>query len=67
MDDKILIYGASGYTGRLFAKYLIANGYKPILASRSDKSFQLAKNWIAKPEYLKVIMFKIICMIFQFW
>jgi short subunit dehydrogenase-like uncharacterized protein len=43
MDDKILIYGASGYTGRLFAKYLIANGYKPILASRSDKIISIGK------------------------
>lgn len=37
MEDKILIYGATGYTGKLFAKHLLAQNQKPILAGRSDK------------------------------
>ncbi|MEQ8703985.1 MAG: saccharopine dehydrogenase NADP-binding domain-containing protein [Phaeodactylibacter sp.] len=36
-NKQILIYGANGYTGKLFAKYLIAKGWTPILAARSTK------------------------------
>jgi short subunit dehydrogenase-like uncharacterized protein len=43
MNDKILIYGATGYTGKLFANYLLANNYKPILAARSDKVISIGK------------------------
>lgn len=35
-NNKILLYGANGYTGQLFARYLMAKGIKPILAGRSD-------------------------------
>jgi short subunit dehydrogenase-like uncharacterized protein len=31
-NKKILIYGANGYTGKLFAKHLIEKGIRPILA-----------------------------------
>jgi short subunit dehydrogenase-like uncharacterized protein len=38
MEGKqVLIYGANGYTGKLFAKHLLAKGMKPILAARSAK------------------------------
>lgn len=37
VNKQILIYGANGYTGKLFAKHLIADGLKPILAARSSK------------------------------
>lgn len=36
-DKQILIYGANGYTGKLFAKHLIGKGMQPILAARSTK------------------------------
>lgn len=35
MND-ILIYGANGYSGRLCARVLIARGFKPVLAGRSQ-------------------------------
>ncbi|NNF02847.1 MAG: hypothetical protein HKN17_00165 [Rhodothermales bacterium] len=35
MSD-ILIYGANGYSGRLCARVLIAGGYQPVLAGRSN-------------------------------
>jgi short subunit dehydrogenase-like uncharacterized protein len=43
MNKKILIYGANGYTGKLFAKYLITKGTKPILAARSSKVEETGK------------------------
>ena len=37
MKNKILIYGANGYTGKLFARHLINKGVTPVLAARSAK------------------------------
>ncbi|NET10280.1 MAG: NAD(P)H-binding protein [Symploca sp. SIO2B6] len=37
MDNRILIYGATGYMGKLFAKELLKQGLQPILAARSTK------------------------------
>ena len=34
---NIVLYGANGYTAKLFAKYLIEKGIQPILAGRSKK------------------------------
>lgn len=42
-NRQILIYGANGYTGKLFAKHLISKGIKPILAARSAKVEQIGK------------------------
>lgn len=44
MNTTILIYGANGYTGKLFAKYLLSNGIKPILAGRGSKVKELGKD-----------------------
>jgi short subunit dehydrogenase-like uncharacterized protein len=41
-NKQILIYGANGYTGKLFAKHLISKGVTPILAARSAKVEQTA-------------------------
>jgi len=35
-SSQILVYGATGYTGKLFAKFLIQKGITPILAGRSE-------------------------------
>jgi short subunit dehydrogenase-like uncharacterized protein len=37
MTGKILIYGASGYTGRLVARMAVQQGLKPILAGRNEE------------------------------
>lgn len=42
-NKKILIYGATGYTGKLFANHLIKSGIQPILAGRSRKVETLGK------------------------
>lgn len=41
MSD-IVIYGATGYMGKLFTKEMVAHGYKPVLAGRSDKVKRVA-------------------------
>ena len=43
MKKEIIIYGANGFTAKLFAKQLIKNGVKPILAGRSNKVIDIAK------------------------
>jgi short subunit dehydrogenase-like uncharacterized protein len=43
MDNKILIYGATGYTGKLFTKYILSKDYRPILAGRSKNVVSLGK------------------------
>jgi len=35
--NKVLLYGANGYTGKLIAKTFLAKGLQPILAARSNK------------------------------
>src|SRR5215213_8736804 len=36
MPSRIVVFGATGYTGRLTAERLVANGERPLLAGRSD-------------------------------
>src|SRR3954451_20496339 len=37
MGDRIIVFGASGYTGRLIAERLVATGARPVLAGRSPE------------------------------
>src|SRR3954451_1150931 len=37
MGDRIIVFGASGYTGRLIAERLVAAGARPVLAGRSPE------------------------------
>ena len=39
-DGKILIYGATGYTGKLMARAAKAQGLSPVLAGRSPAKVQ---------------------------
>jgi short subunit dehydrogenase-like uncharacterized protein len=42
-DSRIVLFGATGYTGRLVAEAMVERGLKPLLAARSkDKLAQLA-------------------------
>lgn len=36
MSDRIVLYGATGYTGRLVAEALVARGERPVLAGRDE-------------------------------
>lgn len=51
-DGKILIYGATGYTGKLMARAAKAQGLSPVLAGRSPAKVQqiadeLGLKWVA--------------------
>jgi len=34
-QQRIVVFGATGYTGRLIAERLVAQGVRPVLAGRS--------------------------------
>src|SRR6478736_6841227 len=36
MADRIVVFGATGYTGELIASRLVAQGARPVLAGRSE-------------------------------
>ena len=36
MPGRIVLFGATGYTGRLTAEALVARGARPVLAARSE-------------------------------
>lgn len=43
-SNKLMIYGANGYTGELIAEYAIERGLKPVLAGRNKEAIEsLAK------------------------
>ena len=43
--NKILIYGATSYTGKLCAKEMLKHGIEPILAARSKNVQDIAKEF----------------------
>ena len=40
MAARIVVFGATGYTGRLTAERLVAAGAKPVLAGRSEEKLR---------------------------
>ena len=36
MPSQIVVFGATGYTGRLAAEQLVAQGARPLLAGRTE-------------------------------
>lgn len=53
-NEQILIYGANGYTGRLFAKHLLSKGIRPILAARSSKVELVGKELNCETRVFKI-------------
>ncbi|MEM7037307.1 MAG: saccharopine dehydrogenase, partial [Bacteroidota bacterium] len=43
MKDKIMIYGAPGYTGCLFTKHLLANAMRPVLGARGNDVIKMGQ------------------------
>ena len=43
MQQNILIYGATGYTGKLLVRHLLKHGLQPILAGRSEKVLSMGE------------------------
>ena len=42
MSARIVVFGATGYTGRLVAERLLAQGTRPVLAGRSEEKLRAA-------------------------
>jgi short subunit dehydrogenase-like uncharacterized protein len=40
MPNRIVVFGATGYTGRLAAQDLVAHGVRPVLAARNEQSLK---------------------------
>src|SRR3954447_7653077 len=40
MADRIVVFGATGYTGRLVAERLVAQGARPVLAARDERRLE---------------------------
>src|SRR6266511_683598 len=56
---KIVLFGATGYTGRLVAGALVAAGAAPLLAGRDQKRLDALETAIAdaaRPESLRALL-----------
>ena len=53
MTDRLLVYGANGYTGELITRYAVERGMKPILAGRNA----IAIEELAKKHHLDYRVF----------
>jgi short subunit dehydrogenase-like uncharacterized protein len=51
MGSRIVIFGATGFTGRLTAERLAAAGADPVLAGRDEKSLQVLSERLGGLEY----------------
>ncbi len=67
MPSRIVLFGATGYTGRLTAEALVARGARPVLAGRSaekleslaaelDPSLELAVADTGRPETISSLL-----------
>ncbi len=45
MKNKLLIYGATGYTAKVFARELVKNNIEPVLAARSESVIHVAEKF----------------------
>src|SRR4051812_7620343 len=67
MAGRIVLFGATGYTGRLTASALLARGVRPVLAGRSQSSLdtlvselggglETATADVARPETVRALV-----------
>jgi short subunit dehydrogenase-like uncharacterized protein len=55
MTDRLLIYGANGYTGELITRYAVERGMKPIIAGRNA----IAIEELAKKHHIEYRVFSL--------
>jgi putative NADH-flavin reductase len=53
MASRIVVFGATGYTGRLIAERLVAQGVRPVLAARSQERVSALAEALGGLEYLR--------------
>jgi short subunit dehydrogenase-like uncharacterized protein len=53
MAQRIVVFGATGYTGRLIAERLVAQGARPVLAGRSEARLASLAESLGGLEYVR--------------
>jgi short subunit dehydrogenase-like uncharacterized protein len=53
MADRIVVFGATGYTGRLIASRLVASGVRPVLAARTEARVAALASELGGLEYVR--------------
>jgi short subunit dehydrogenase-like uncharacterized protein len=53
MAQRIVVFGATGYTGRLIAERLVTQGARPVLAGRSEARLAALAEKLGGLEYLR--------------
>src|SRR6266536_3599341 len=53
MASRIVVFGATGYTGRLVAERLVAAGARPVLAGRSEERLAALAEELGGLEYAR--------------
>jgi hypothetical protein len=53
MAQRIVVFGATGYTGRLIAERLVAQGARPVLAGRSEARLSELASALGGLEYVR--------------
>ena len=53
MADRIVVFGATGYTGELIASRLVASGARPILAGRSETRLSALADRLGGLEWVR--------------
>src|SRR3954453_21406850 len=53
MSDRIVVFGATGYTGELIASRLSAAGVRPVLAGRSEEKLAALAARLGGLEYVR--------------
>jgi short subunit dehydrogenase-like uncharacterized protein len=53
MAQRIVVFGATGYTGRLIAERLVAQGARPVLAGRSEARLAALAENLGDLEYVR--------------
>src|ERR1700709_2790772 len=53
MADRIVVFGATGYTGGLIAERLVAAGVRPVVAARSSERLSALAERLGGLEYVR--------------
>jgi short subunit dehydrogenase-like uncharacterized protein len=51
MPNRIVVFGATGYTGRLVVQELVAHGSRPVLAARNEEALKALAAELGGPDY----------------
>jgi short subunit dehydrogenase-like uncharacterized protein len=58
MAQRIVVFGATGYTGRLVVERLVAQGARPVLAGRSEERLEALADALGGLEWVRADVFR---------